>query len=168
MYRPPKRKITVSIICCINVQVLPFDLDILWKNSKWQHRQRTHKTLGILLDAHESPFEALLAKNDETNVHTKNLRVLIIEIHKTLTNTNPQFMQEYFIRKDIKYDLSTRGLMQIPAAKSIKFGIDSIKVRCSLLWNSIPDVITKASSAALFKNNMGNWNGEECNCKILR
>ena len=50
-------------------------------------------------------------------------------------------MQEYFIRKDVKYDLRTRDLLQIPAAKSITFGIDSIKFRGRLLWNSIPDLI---------------------------
>ena len=50
-------------------------------------------------------------------------------------------MQEYFIRKDVKYDLRTRDLLQIPAAKSITFGIDSIKFRGSLLWSSIPGLI---------------------------
>ena len=61
-------------------------------------------------------------------------------------------MQEYFIRKDFKYDHRTRDLLQIPAAKSITFGIDSIKFRGSLLWNIIPDSIIRASSAAILKN----------------
>ena len=51
------------------------------------------RALRILLDDHESTFEALLAKNVETNIHTQNLRVLMIEIYKTLNNTNPTFMQ---------------------------------------------------------------------------
>ena len=38
--------------------------------------------LRILLDDHESTFEALLAKNGETNIHTQNLRMLMIEICK--------------------------------------------------------------------------------------
>ena len=79
--------------------------------------------------------------------------MLVIEIYKTLNNTNPPFMQEYFLRKDVKYDLRTRDLLQNRAAKSITFGIDSIKFRGSLLWNSIPDVIERASSAAIFKRN---------------
>ena len=48
-------------------------------------------------------FEALLAKTDETYIHTQNLRVLMIKIYKTLNNTNPPFM--HFIRTDIKYYL---------------------------------------------------------------
>ena len=77
---------------------------------------RVHKwALRILLDDHVSTFEALLAKNGETNIHTQNLRMLRIEVYKTLNNTKPPFMQEYFIRKDVKYDPRTRDLLQIPA-----------------------------------------------------
>ena len=130
---------------------------------------RVHKrVLRILLDDHESTFEVLLAKNGETNIHTQNLRMLMIEIYKTLSNTNPPFMQECFIRKDVKYDLRTRDLLQIPSAKSITFGIDSIKFRGSLFGKSIPDLIKRASSAAIFKRNINNLSGEECHCKMCR
>ena len=57
------------------------------------------RALRILLGDHESTFEALLEKNDETNIQTKNLGMLMIVIYKALNNTNPPFMQEYFIRK---------------------------------------------------------------------
>ena len=32
--RHPKSKITLSIIYCVNVHVLPFELDVLWKSSE--------------------------------------------------------------------------------------------------------------------------------------
>ena len=38
--------------------------------------------LRILHDDHESMSEALLAKNDEINIHTQNLRALMTEIYK--------------------------------------------------------------------------------------
>ncbi len=42
---------------------------------------RVHKrALRVLLDDHESTFEVLLAKNNETTIHIQNLRVLMIEI----------------------------------------------------------------------------------------
>ena len=73
-------------------------------------------------------------------------------------------MQEYFIRKDMKYDFRTTDLPQIPAAKSMIFGIDSIHVRGSQLWNSMPDLVKRASSAAIVKRTIRNWSREECNC----
>ena len=130
---------------------------------------RVHKrALRVLLDDHESTFEVLLAKNNETTIHIQNLHVLMIEIYKTLNCTNPSFVQECFVRKDTKYDLRTKDLLQIPAAKSIMFGIDSITFRGSLLWNSMPDLIKSASSAAIFKRNIKNWSGDKCKCKICR
>ena len=79
------------------------------------HRQ----ALKILLDEYDSTFKALLAKNDEAKLHTQSLRVPMIENCKALNNTNLPFMHEYFIRKYVKYDLRTRDLLLIPAAKSI-------------------------------------------------
>ena len=138
------------------------------KTAKDRINRVQKRVLRILLHDHESTLEALLAKNDEIDILTQNLRVLMIEIYETLNNTTPPIMQKYFIRKDVNYDLRTRDLLQIPAAKSITFGIDSIKFRGSLLWNSTPDVIKRASSAAFCRKGMPNWNGEECNCKICR
>ena len=87
---------------------------------------------------------------------------------KTLNSTNSHFMQQYFVRKIFKYDLRTRYRLKIPAARSFTFGIDPIKFQCSLLYNLVPDFITRASSAAILEKNVRNWNGEECNCKIYR
>ena len=53
-------------------------------------------------------------------------------------------------------------------SRSITFGIDSVKFRGSLLWNSTIDLIKGASAASIFKKNIGKWNGEECNCTICR
>ena len=134
-----------------------------------ENMDRVHKrALRVLLDDHESTFDVLLAKNNETTIHIQSLRVLVIEIYKTLNCTNPSFVQEYFVRKDTKYDLRTKDLLQIPAAKSIIFGIDSITFQGSLLWNSMPDLIKSASSAAIFKRNITNWSGDKCKCKICR
>ena len=74
------------------------------------------RALRMLLNDHESTFEALLAENGEANIYIQNVRMLMIEIYKTLSNTNLPFMQEYFIIKDIKYYLRTRDLLQIPGA----------------------------------------------------
>ena len=95
-----------------------------------------HRSLRILQGDHESTFEALLAKNDETNIHTQNLRVLMIEIYKTLNNANPPFMQEYFIGKDVKYDLRTRDfLCHIKSAllkmfQNIRISISHVSKHC--------------------------------------
>ena len=96
------------------------------------------------------------------------LRVLMIEMYKTLNITNPPFMQTYFIRIDVKYNLRSRDLLETPAEKSIMFGIDAIKCWGSLLWNSIRDLLKRASLAAIFEWKVGSWNGVECKYKICK
>ena len=51
--------------------------------------------------------------------------------------------------------------------KSKMFGIDSIKSQGSLLLNSMPDLIKRVSTAAIFKRSIRNWSGGECNCKYV-
>ena len=58
-------------------------------------------------------------------------------------------MQEYFISKDVKYGLRARDLLQVPAAKSITLGIDSIKFGVGFLCNSVPGLIKRPTSAAI-------------------
>ena len=62
---------------------------------------------------HESTFEVLRAKNNGTTIYVQNLRALMIEVYKTLNCISPSFMQEYFIRKDTKYDLRTKDVQEI-------------------------------------------------------
>ena len=71
---------------------------------------------------------------------SKTFVYLSFGINRTLTTTNPPFVKEHFIANDVKYDLRTRDLPQIPASKTMMFGINSsIKFLCGLLWNSILD-----------------------------
>ena len=92
----------------------------------------------------------------------------MIEIYKALNYTNPSFMQEYFIRKGTKNGLKKKDSLQILAAKSMVFGIDSIKFRGSVLRNSTRDLIKSSSSVDIVKTNIKNWSGDKCKCKICR
>ena len=60
------------------------------------------------------------------------------------------------------------GRWFFPSAQIGREIISSIKFRGTLLWNSIPDLMKRASSAALFKRNIKNWSGEEYHCKICK
>ena len=90
----------------------------------------------------------------------------MIEVYTKLSKTNPFFMQKYFIRKDVKCDLRTRDSLQMFAAKTLRLALILKNFQGSLLWNSTADLIKRVSPAAIFKKGMGDWDREECNCKI--
>ena len=68
---------------------------------KMQNKQidRVHKrALRILLEDYTSSFDELLQKIDDTRVHVKNLRNLMVEIYQCLSCEDPSFMWNIFQR----------------------------------------------------------------------
>ena len=54
-------------------------------------------------------------------------------------------------RKEIQYDLRTKHLCKMPIARTIKFGMESLSFRGSLLWNNLNDEIKELPTSASFK-----------------
>ena len=73
-------------------------------------------------------------------------------------------MWDLFIRKEVPYDLRVKDLIQLPKARTVLNGLDSIVFRGSILWNSIFDEITSNQFIASFKVHIKSWNGDSCNC----
>ena len=79
---------------------------------------RAHKrALRILLKDHTSSFDELLQKIDDTRVHVKDLRNLMIEVCKCLSCKNPSFMWNIFQRKQLAYNLRSGSLLMLPQGK---------------------------------------------------
>ena len=91
-------------------------------------------------------------------MHTKNLHKLTTEVYKSLNRQNPAFMLDLFIRKEVTYDLRVKDLLQIPTARTVLNGLDSIVFRGSILWNAISDEIKSSQSIASFKRKIKSWN----------
>ena len=103
---------------------------------------RVHqRALRVMLGDYESTFECLLTKNNEIVIHTKNLQKLMTEVYKSLNQESPSFMGEFFVQRELTYDLRIKNTLQIPPTKTISFGIKSLAFRGSILWNSMPDTI---------------------------
>ena len=114
------------------------------------------------------PFEVLLSRTDEQKVHIKHLQKLMLQIYKCLSEKTPSFKWKFFEKRDIKYELRTKNLLQTPNVKTNTIGANSLISRGAHLWNTLPDNITNFSSIAIFKRKIKQWNGGKCNCKICK
>ena len=75
---------------------------------------RVHKrALRVLLD-YESTFECLLTKNNEIAIYTKHLQKLMTEVYKSLNQESPSFVGEFFVQRELTYDLRIKNTLQIP------------------------------------------------------
>ena len=59
---------------------------------------------GICLKR-SSLYQDFLANSKETTIHVKSIRILALEVYKTLNNLNPVFMKDYFVPKTTGHNL---------------------------------------------------------------
>ena len=57
---------------------------------------------------------------------------LALEVFKSITHVNPEFMWSYFNENTIPYNLRNGNRLLLPRAKFVKFGINSLIFRGSL------------------------------------
>ena len=96
----------------------------------------------------------------------RNLQKLMTEVYKLLNRQNPAFMLNLFIRKEVTYELRVKDLLQLPIARTVLNGFNSIVFRGSILWIAISDEIKCSQSIASFKRKIKSWNGDYCNHNI--
>ena len=117
---------------------------------------------------YDSSFDQLLARAGSITVHQKNLQSLMIEIYKTMNHLNPSYIWEFFVKKDIPYNLRTKELCRLPSAQSHRYGLNSLSFRGSLLWNALDDELKRAETLRSFKRGIKEWDGNACKCLICK
>ena len=70
----------------------------------------------MVYDDNSSTYEELLNSHNDISIHQKHLKHLAIEVYKSLTNLNPEFMWPLFKNKSIPYNLRNRSNCILPTA----------------------------------------------------
>ena len=123
------------------------------KNSMLKANKIHWRTLRVLYDDYKSTYEELLASHKDISIHQKHLKHLAIEVCKSLTNLNLEFMWSFFKNKSIPYSFRNGNICILPPAQSSHYGINSVQFRGSLLWNNLP---LSAKKMFLLKNSNRN------------
>ena len=70
----------------------------------------------------------------------------MMEIYKSMNHLNPEYIWDFFIKKDVSFNLRTKELCKLPSASSQRYGINSLSFRGSLLWNALSDDLKLTTS----------------------
>ena len=70
------------------------------KKSLDKNEKLYKRPLRFLLNDYVSSYEQLLEKSGKCNMNIHRLRLLCIEIYKTLNDLNPSFMKKTFEKRD--------------------------------------------------------------------
>ena len=128
---------------------------------------RIHKrAVRVLLHDYGSTFEELLQKRVEHIMHTKNLQTLLLEVYKCLTSKNPSFLFDLFELRPTNHNLRVKDLIQLPSTRTVKYGLNSLRFRRSMLWNTLSDMIKSAKSDRQLMNRIKEWTGSTYCCLI--
>ncbi|XP_057296156.1 uncharacterized protein LOC130625097 [Hydractinia symbiolongicarpus] len=115
----------------------------------------THKrALRAVTKDYHSSYQDLLVNCNCVQIHELHLRIICIEIYKTLTDENPSFMQSFYAIRRISYNLRRKNSLLLPSTSSTRFGTRSFLFRSCLLWNSLPDKVKSSLSIKSFKKEL--------------
>ena len=126
------------------------------------------RALTFLSNNYEISYEELLLESDRAIMNVNRLRLLCIEIYKTVNNLNPEFMRDLFSLREIgrlireKYMLN----LSIPVHNQVTFGSKSLRVFGPKVSNSLPYHIKSSENLQSFNMIIKHWNGTRCNCKV--
>ena len=123
------------------------------------------RALRLALSDYTSSYDNLLIKAESTTIHIHSIRLLALEVYKTLHNLNPTFMKDYFLPKSTSYDLRRNDVLFVPKVKTTNYGIRSISFLGPKIWNSLPNEIKLSKNANQFKILIKDWYFEnKCAC----
>ena len=126
-------------------------LIILMFCSKTAHNLIDH-TMCRALMAKQNDFT--LQEHEHENIHIRNLRLLLIEVYKSLHCIGPEIQWNTFTIKNTGYNLRRGNLLSVPRVNT-KLGINSIDFRAALAWNNLPAAIKSAPNLETFKKEVG-------------
>ena len=126
------------------------------------------RTLQIVYNNYDKSYQDLLNFSNDISIHQKHLRLLAIEVYKSLMNINPEFMWEFFNKNPIQYNLRKRNIVYLPPARSSSYGVNSLAFRGSLLWNSLPRNVKQNHNLEEFKLKLRNLGNIHYTCVVCR
>ena len=138
------------------------------KNSMLKVNKIHQRTLRVVYDDYNSTYEDLLASHNDISIHQKHPKHLTIEVYKSLTNLNPEFMWPFFKSKSIPYNLRNGNICILPPARSSHYSINSIQYWGSLLWNNLPISVKESVFVKEFKQKWNHVQKIHCSCVASR
>ena len=109
-----------------------------------------------------------MLQSNTVSLHQRHLRFLMIEIYKSISQLNPQFMWSFCTHKDIPHNLREGPILGLPKTHSFYYGTNAIHFCGSLIWNNLPGVVKSSNSLFEFKNKIKNIRDIDCGCLICR
>ena len=122
------------------------------------------RCLRIVLDDYGSDYDVLLRKSGKVTMEIKQLRVLAIEIFKTVNHLNPNYMKDIFTPK-LHPKVRPNDIL-VKHHNTITYRTKSLKTLGPKIWNQSPRDIKSEISDTKFKEYSDTCFGPKCRCNV--
>ena len=101
--------------------------------------------ISIILEVHKPGF----------HIH---FRIQMTEILKSMIYLSHPLVCEFHEKKHVAYNLRIQNLCKLPSIKTTNFGLESLSLGGSFLWNTLDDSINHEPTLSFFKKRINVYN----------
>ena len=153
------RRILVQAFMLSNFNYCPLVWYFTTTNQLQKIEKIQQRALRFITDDYVSNYETILRDTEMTTMRARQMQNLCIEIYKTLSNLNLEYMHELFERNSHTYSTKRPNNLKIPRVNQASFGSRSIRAERAKLWNHLPENIKSSENLSIFQNPIKRWNG---------
>ena len=116
----------------------------------------------------DDSYNNLLSRSDSVSIRQRHFRFLVVEIFKSISQINPDFIWSFFKQKKLSYNLKEGPALNLPRTQSTYCVTNTIHFRGSLVWNNLLAKVKSSNSVFEFKTkikNLGNIDYGCLNCR---
>ena len=124
------------------------------------------RALRLMFDDATTPYATLLQQHNLKTLHIQRLRMIAIEVFKSLYDLNPPFMREFFQVKTFSHDLRDNSKLLQPKFNTIRYGRNTLTYYGAHLWNALPNEYKLVCDIENFKQMLRSWEGPTCCCSL--
>ena len=118
-------------------------------NSKLEKIQE--RCLRIIYKDYESPYETLLETANTTSLAVSRLRLILLEVYKSLHQLNAKCINGLFEVKSTRFSLRNPVKVLQPKKKTTTYGLKSISYTGAKLWNDLFPILNNNVELDVFK-----------------
>ena len=121
------------------------------------------RALRFIYDDHNTSYEDLLMKSKLPSLKLRRIRTMALESFKIINKDCPVILQDLLTVKHNRYNFRYHNTVEVPHARTTRFGLQSFRHKATATWNSLPDHVRCMSTFNLFKSFISNLDGPNVN-----
>jgi len=110
------------------------------------------RALRIVFNDYLCEYSQLLDRAKMDSLYVKRCKKIMEHIFKALHHLSPLFAEDFYVLKEMSYQLRNHKTVKIPKFNTVHFGQRSMKYQASKLWNSLPFAMTEIDDLECFKD----------------